>query len=90
VGGTHLFISQIDHHHDGPSLALAYKIIYSPRLLRVRPLGLPVPLHGPPITRGHWHHDVSPLPGQDSRRVPTRTLGEYFSGGHPLSIHLTD
>jgi hypothetical protein len=43
VGVTHLvFISQIDHHHDGPLLA------YSPRLLR--PLGLP--LHGPPITRG--------------------------------------
>ncbi len=28
--------------------------------------------------------------GQDSGRVLTRTLGEYFSGGHPLSQSLSD
>jgi hypothetical protein len=37
---------------------------------------------------------ASPRPStrisQDSGRVLTRTLGEYFSGGDPLSISLTD
>ena len=44
-------VSPLSDHH-GPLLT------YSPRLLR--PLGLP--LHGPPITRGH----VSPLPANTS------------------------